>query len=383
MRAHEIVTVTVLCLVMSMTASAQMTLTENFDGGQPQNWQLHDGASLVQQPRMGNVLQFQPNGFAAWDVTTGQTFTLQFSAVVQQDSMAGVIFRNSGEPPNHSEYQLLYEGGQLRLIKIANGQDSDLGATPVEVMPNTWMTIQVAVNGGQMTVTVDGQQMLSATDQQPLGQGGLALHGHNVAFDNFTLTGASIPMQTISGTTGGVGGGGGGGVPPESGGGGVDMSSAFGNILVPKGASGVWLWLAGVTGDVTTQGFAGWIDCSDYEFEVKPGQINNPDYHTLRILKKVDMATPRLLEMCALSKQVQAGRLIAANNGRIIFEMRMRSPVSIMSVGRTATDGLDLMNPTPYECLTLRTDQVEWRVPTYDNAGKEKGVTVGHYKSGG
>lgn len=190
-----------LCVaVMTVTfgQSAAQTLTETFDQTPLQNWELQ-GPQVTQQGQAGSVLQFQQHGFAGWAVNLGQSFTLQMSISVQPESMFGVLFLSSGEPPNHSEYQLLHEGGQFHLLRVSNGQEAVLSTGP-GLQPNAWTQISLQFNAGQITATADNEQILNATDRQPLTQGGLGFHGSGAAIDNLTLTGAGggmVPMQPI------------------------------------------------------------------------------------------------------------------------------------------------------------------------------------------
>jgi type VI protein secretion system component Hcp len=201
MSACKLPAVLLLCLAVSAVAYAQdtaQTRTENFEQTPLQNWELQ-GAQITQQGQMGNVLSFQQHGFAGWAVMPGPSFTLQMSMMVQPESMFGVAFLASGEPPNQSEYQLLHEGGQFHLLKITNGQEAVLGNGP-GLQPSTWTQIALQVNSGQIVVMAGNQQVLSATDRQPLTQGGLGFHGSGAAIDNLTLTGAGggmVPMQPV------------------------------------------------------------------------------------------------------------------------------------------------------------------------------------------
>ena len=380
MHAHRLLMVTVLCVALAVPALAQQ-MTESFDGGQLENWELGEGAKVVQQGR-SNVLKFQQHGFAGWMVQPAQSFTLQFSAMVQQESMLGVIFCNNGEPPNHSEYQLVFEGERLHLIKIANGQDAELGSGG-SLSPNTWVTVSLQVNGGQMAVTLNNQQVISATDRQPLTQSGLAFHGFNAAIDTISLTGAAgggIPMQTISQP---VGGGGGGGQPAGGGGGGMGggsqgMSSSYSGLALGQNASGVFLYIAGITGDVTQQALRGWIDCTDWEFSVNSQANQAPYDHSLTVSKRVCIATPRLWEICSSGQKAQEARLLVVRSGRVVLDVQMNN-VTVLSAGRMMMGPFGQATTADTESVTLQPAQVKWSVPVYDAAGHVSTSYAGGY----
>jgi len=390
MHAHRLVVVTVLCLALALGASAQQQMTENFDVGRPQNWEMHEGAKITQQRGMGNVLSFQQQGFAGWMVDLGSSFTLQFKMMVQQENMLGVVFLGSGEPPNQSEYQLAHEGNQFHLMKLANGQETNFGNS-AGLQPGTWATVAIKVNAGQIAVSVNNEQLLSATDQNPLQQGGLAFHGFGVSIDNVQLSGATGGVQPAGQPAAGPQGGGGGGgqIPlPESGGGGAAMGNYDGELNLPKNLSGVYLLIAGVQGSCTQESLQGWIECTDWEYTlVRPviaqtGQVaasaGPMAQQPLRLTKTIDMATPVLWQYVGAGTAVKAARLVVVNQGMIALDLRM-SNIMIVEAGRQMIAPAGTTMPTNMETVAIVADSVEWHVPSYDHQGKLKGSRWGGY----
>jgi type VI protein secretion system component Hcp len=397
MYTHRLVIVTFLCLAVGLTASAQQQMTENFDAGQPNNWEIHDGAKITQQRGMGNVLSFQEQGFAGWMVDLSPKFTLQFQAMAQQENMFGVVFLGSGEPPNQSEYQLVHEDNQFHLLKMGNDRESGLGTGP-GLQPGTWATVRLQVNAGQISVSVNNQQIISATDQNPLQQGGLAFHGFGVSIDNVSLSGAGgAPPTQPAGAAGGgqpaggqQGGGGGGQMPlPESGGGGgYAMTNYNGNLNLGPNVNGVYLLIPGVEGACVQQGLKGWMECSDWEYMLmrpvmaQTGQVaasaGPMSQLPLRVTKRLDIATPVLWQYVGARTPVKLARLVVVNQGRVAIDLRMTN-ITIVEAGRPMIAAAGTAMPANMETVGIVADSVEWHVPAYDDRGKPKGSRWGGY----
>jgi type VI protein secretion system component Hcp len=365
MHAHRLATVTVLCLLLATAGWAQQTVTENFEG-QLQNWELHDGAQIVQQQRVGKVLQFGQHGFAAWDVQVAQNFTLQMSVKVQQESMFGMIFRNTGEPPNHSEYQVVYEAGQMHILKIADGQESTLAAGSGP-QPNTWANLSVQVNAGRITVAVNNQQVASASDRAPLSQGGgLAFHGANASIDTLTLAGGMGQTQMINLPTGGGGGG--------------DSTSAMGGYSTGRqlaaGTSGVFLYVPGVQGASTRQHLRGWINCIDWEFSVGPRGTTRDDNHQLTVTRYLSRATPTLWQYAAQGRKIKEARLLVVEAGRVMMDLQMMD-VAFLSAGRSDVEPAAQPTDRNIEHVKMDAQRFRWQTPTYDESGKPGGQVRG------
>jgi type VI protein secretion system component Hcp len=382
MYAHRLVTVIVLSLALVVTASAQQQLTENFDGGNVQDWELHDGAKVVAEQGMGKVLQFKPAGFAMWDADTGNTFTLQMSVKVQQEGMFGVIFRNSGEPPNHNEYQLIYEGGDLHVIKIANGQESEIATGQGGIAPNMWTPVTLQINGGRMTVQADNQQVLTANDQQPLAPGGFALHGANVSFDKLSLTGSGAGPATQP-----AGGGGGGGqtpLPESGGGGGASYYSASGGGIpdLAPNTTGIFLKLEGIKGTCTNAKLKDWIVCTDWAFglgDESPRQV--PGSGEVTVAKRISIASPGLWQSAVTDRMPFHGMLYVVTDGQVGVALEMKG-IQVVRVSRALGDAWGNQMGAGLETVTLTAEQIRWIVPEYDEKGKRKGSYQGGYNYG-
>lgn len=286
--------------------------------------------------------------------------------------MLGVVFLGSGEPPNQSEYQLAHEGGQFHLMKLANGQETNLGNSS-GLQPGTWATVSIQVNAGQIGIAVNNQQVISATDQNPLQQGGLAFHGMGASIDNVSLTssaavtGVVVPMQTISLPTGG----GGGGVPTT---GGAASWSKIPQNIKPD-VTGVFLRIEGLKGACTIDSFKDWLYCTDWEFAVNSKSAQAPT-GVLTVTRRISQASPAIWQACVAGNQVQDVALISVTNGRVDMELQLQGVV-FQHAGRIMHEPDGAASSANTEIVTMQGIRARWFVPTYDMAGKPKSGHAG------
>ena len=100
-----------------------------------------------------------------------------------QDFDLSFKLRFSGEGETHINYRaneqgsylLLWGPGALTLLKTApQSEPQELGRAELgAVNASGWVTVQIVLAGGAHTISVDGQALITATDPDPLGAGGL------------------------------------------------------------------------------------------------------------------------------------------------------------------------------------------------------------------
>ena len=136
-----------------------------------------------------------------------------------------------------------------------------------------------------------------------------------------------------------------------------------------------------ITGEVTNTGFAGQIWVTNFSWGVvnpvsSGGTVGKPVFNAFTITKTLDLASPVLMEDCAvgsplksvvLSFQSQAGKqilfyTISLSNGFI---------TSVNSSGST-TDG------RPLETVTLTYSTINWKYQQLDENGNPVGSPVSH-----
>ena len=99
-----------------------------------------------------------------------------------QDFDLSFKLRFSGEGETHINYRaneqgsylLLWGPGTLTLLKTApQSEPQELGRAEAAANASDWVTVQIVLAGGAHTISVDGQALITATDPDPLGAGGL------------------------------------------------------------------------------------------------------------------------------------------------------------------------------------------------------------------
>lgn len=150
---------------------------------QKANWIVEDGrlvqdfASAARNPSTHQAAALIKDG-SYGDVAVRASFYDQFNGV------AGLIARYRGDVPaeaSYYRYTILkneYEAEPKQLLeKVVDGV-----ATPLAEVKSTgfttreWHVVELTVVGGQITVTLDGEVALQATDAQPLPAGTAGVH---------------------------------------------------------------------------------------------------------------------------------------------------------------------------------------------------------------
>lgn len=363
----------VVCLAILVVAGAALaqqpgTMSENFDSGQPQGWELMGGASVANAGR-GGALVFSSEGAALWLAANVTNFSMQFGYLPPQEGMAQVMFRMGGEPPNNGEYQVRFEGSEMSLFRMANNQEQWLASGQAKWTAGQWQTIVVTATGGNIQVSVGGQLVLNAVDPQPRASGFVGFasgFGNGAAFDNISITssgGTAAIAQPMGGTVGGVatptqpgnatatppmqtisqpvGGGGGGGNP------------APGSASVPQGASGMFLRVGQISGDSMAQGLTGWSDAVDYSFDITRIGAKRATIVPLVVTKYVDRASPLLRLACCKAQVFSQVQFVAGGASYMRITL---GNVRIASISGAADED----SGAPVETLTFTAGTVIW-----------------------
>lgn len=149
------------------------------------NWSVADGAITASEGSPGLLR------------TTSQfsDFALSIDFRVDKDSKSGLFLRTSPKPTNPKT--------QACVVALGAG---DAAAPPGSLVERKkaelsaaqegWQTLLVTADGGEITVRLDGTEVLKYTDSDPLGRGyiGLEFAGDPVAFRNIKLR----PLRTQS-----------------------------------------------------------------------------------------------------------------------------------------------------------------------------------------
>jgi hypothetical protein len=169
-------------------AQGEQGFTEMFDDAQLPGWEHAPEVVVVD-----GALRIGPAQFAA-RMGNWQDFTLECK------------LRYSGEGETHINYRATDQGSYLlllsdrgaTLLKTAPQREpEELGRAELEALKTSdWVTVQIALAGGLQTISVNGAALITATDPNPLGRGGLVFHSigqRTTELDDLNLQPSSTP----------------------------------------------------------------------------------------------------------------------------------------------------------------------------------------------
>jgi photosystem II stability/assembly factor-like uncharacterized protein len=128
-------------------------------------------------------------------------------------------------------YTLVLPPGAAVLMREEGGVGAELAGVPAPIPLTDWAQVTIQVTGNQHTVSINGEQLLSATDPNPLPPGGLLLHVAGAGVGWFD----DLVVQP----------GPGGAAPPPSD---ADAPPAAATTGTPAYAAGAWTFLGGPPG---------------------------------------------------------------------------------------------------------------------------------------
>ncbi|MBN2549488.1 MAG: DUF4956 domain-containing protein [Anaerolineales bacterium] len=175
-------------------AQGDQGFTETFDDAQLPGWE-HAPEAIVAD----GVLRIGPAQFAA-RLGAWQDFTLRFELRYSGEGETHVNYRATDQ----GSYLLLLRPGEATLLKTAPpGEPQELGSARAEALNTTdWVTVQIALSGGNHTIMVNDEAVISANDPDPLGRGGLifgSVGQRTTELDNLNMQpgGASVEPAPI------------------------------------------------------------------------------------------------------------------------------------------------------------------------------------------
>lgn len=177
--------VNLICLIILATPGPNLTqaqeallYSENFDTGQAPGWNLESGWQVVQSGG-GYVLSGSGHVWARPDVGPWGDYRFRFRVLVGDSGALHANFRMSNTPP-FRRYFIGLTGNGLYLSKQVGDTFFDNLAT-ASGLGTGWRTVEIAGSGPSLTVSVDGQQVMSYTDSDPLLSGTIAFESLNSA----------------------------------------------------------------------------------------------------------------------------------------------------------------------------------------------------------
>ncbi len=155
-------------VVAPVAAQGDQGFTETFDDAQLPGWE-HAPEVVVSD----GALRIGPAQFAA-RLGAWQDFTLAFKLRYSGEGETHVNYRATDQ----GSYLLLLRPGEVILLKTARqNEPQELGRAEADTLNTSdWVTVQIALSGGAHTISVNGVALISATDPNPLGRGGLVFN---------------------------------------------------------------------------------------------------------------------------------------------------------------------------------------------------------------
>jgi hypothetical protein len=158
-------------------ANAQLLLgfNETFDSSVMPGWEFR--WAKVDE----GILQIKPDGFAQRDGLL-HDFALSVVAKYDQDGVARIVY-HKGESES---YLLQFAKRWISLSRL----ERELGRAEHEIGPGEWAQIEIRTVGGEQTILLNNQPVISLHDPTPLAYTGIQLSatGSKVEFDNLIMT---------------------------------------------------------------------------------------------------------------------------------------------------------------------------------------------------
>ena len=152
-------------VIAPAAAQGGQDFTETFDDDQLLGWE-HAPEVVVTD----GALRIGPAQFAS-PMGGWQDFDLSFKLRFSGEGETHINYRANEQ----GSYLLLWGPGAVTLLKTApQSEPQELGRAELgAVNASDWVTVQIVLAGGAHTISVDGQALITATDPDPLGAGGL------------------------------------------------------------------------------------------------------------------------------------------------------------------------------------------------------------------
>ncbi len=188
MRRKAIFTLSILSilLLVVLPASAQEGegFSDTFDDPQLPGWE-HSPEAIVAE----GALQIGPGNFAARN-GAWQDFELTFK--LRFSELGGETHINYRAGDSGTYLLVLTEGETILMKNRGEGQENVL-ATGTEWQPtlDNWMEFKITLKGGEHAISVDGTDIITASDSEPLGPGAVVFASHGertTTIDDLSLT---------------------------------------------------------------------------------------------------------------------------------------------------------------------------------------------------
>jgi hypothetical protein len=175
----------VLCLIAWPAVAQENAFSDTFDDPLLPGWEHSPDVAVVD-----GALRIAPGNFAARPGGWGE---ITLNARMQYSGMGELLLHYSWREGSH--YGLFFIGNELVLERFSDETPQPLGNTSLEAFPpDRWFDLQITISGGEHTISLDGQPVITASDPEPLPPGGIALTAggdRTGSFDTITISAAA------------------------------------------------------------------------------------------------------------------------------------------------------------------------------------------------
>jgi hypothetical protein len=167
-------------------AAQENAFSDTFDDPLLPGWEHSPDVAVAD-----GALRIAPGNFAAHPAEWAE---ITLDARMQYSGMGELLIHYSWREGSH--YGLLFIGNELVLERFRDGTPQPLGNASLEAFPpDRWYDLRIAVSGGEHTVSMDGQPVMTGSDPDPLPPGGIALTAggdRTGSFDSISISAAGL-----------------------------------------------------------------------------------------------------------------------------------------------------------------------------------------------
>ncbi|HPI25725.1 MAG TPA: type VI secretion system tube protein Hcp [Candidatus Cloacimonadota bacterium] len=142
---------------------------------------------------------------------------------------------------------------------------------------------------------------------------------------------------------------------------------SMGGPVADKNANGIYLFLDGMSGDVTLAEHKGWIEVLNFSYRI-------PETGEFQIIKFLDRTSPEIYLKACEDSHFPAAKLEIIRNGYPIMKYTLYD-VRIKSIQVSSAEASNWQEPL--ETIDLSYDSVEWVYTPIKSGGLEGEVTTG------
>jgi hypothetical protein len=150
-----------------------LPIVEDFEDEQTDAWSLGPGWKLIQEEDGNHALQAERHSLAAYKGGKYGDFLLRFR-VKPLDGDFLLNFRADLEDPSRARYMAHFMPDAIVLHRFQAGRGPVVADGPIAYTADQWHQVELVAHGGHIQVVLDGQNVLTYDDSDPLPPGAIA-----------------------------------------------------------------------------------------------------------------------------------------------------------------------------------------------------------------